>query len=589
MIRFSASAAPQRALHSRTAPFKYAGCEILYRGFIANPAFILAEARRRGELPTGTDTAEMFALAYRWWGQDLPRHVLGEYALAVYDGNAGSVLLTHDELGLIPLFYSVRRDELIFATYLEDLLQETGIETLDEDYLADYLTRGMYIGARTPFAHIRRVAAGESVIWNDGQLRKHACWTLSEVQPLHYRDAREYEERCAELIEEAVASALPAQGKVWCELSGGLDSSTVLSVAARAAPTRVEAVSFVYSRSYLADEQPWMRAVLDQHSVPWHRIDIDAVPPFSAIPSRFVAEPGDRLFKQTASHLYEDHVRRHGVAVVLTGQGGDAVLLGDQPGPYFLADLLRMGQFLRLSRELRELLEHSRAKRSMTYWGLHYALLPLLRHRRAQLVDGYFHRTPLPSWLADDFAASMNLSRRARASYLPRIRSIDNTAMLERVLAVTECLTKHGHYNNNSHIQFRHPLLYRPLLEFMLAAPSAHRYHAAGDRILQRRAMVGIVPEQTLQRRDKGSPSQAFYEGLEASPEWQDLLTLRPHIVARGYADLPRWRDTVQQACLGRTVGFGAFAASVNLEAWLGQLRLFTPLGEPGVPAQIRR
>jgi asparagine synthase (glutamine-hydrolysing) len=577
MRRFLAriSSDPRRRLLSRPAPFVQGTLNIFFRGFIANADFLADESRRRGEPVSAVKTSQLLALAYQWWREDIPKYVLGEFALAVYDRADRSLLLTHDELGLVPLFYTVDDDECSFACYLEDLLQETGVGDLDDDYIADYLTRGIYFGARTPFAGIRRVGVGESVIWKDARLRTKRVGTLHDVDPLRFDSQEACDRRFADLVQEAVRSAIPEDGKVWCELSGGLDSSTVLSIAARAAPGRVEAVSFVYSDSELADEQKWIRAVLEEYPVPWHAIDIDRMRPFSEIPSQFVAEPGDRLFAQASSVFYENLVVRNGVAVVLTGQGGDAVLLGDRPGPYFLADLLKQGKFSRLTAELRALSSDSPAKRPMAFWWLHFACNPLIRHLRSQLVDEYFHRTPLPPWFSETFAARMHLLQRRRQSYVPRTASVDNSATLERILAVTESLSKHGHYNNNSHIEFRHPLLYRPLIEFMLSIPWEHKHRAASDRSLQRRAMAGIVPQKTLQRQDKGSPSQAFYEGLESSPGWQKLLTARPHMVERGYVDLERWREAVQQACLGRTVGFGAFAASVNLEAWLQRLEVF--------------
>jgi len=390
------------------------GVEILFRGYIANARALAEEARRHEVAASAEDLATLFAYAYRRWHRELSRHVVGEYSLVIHDRANGQVLLTHDELGLVPLFFSAGKDRIVFATYLEDLLQHTGIGTLDEEYIADYLARGIHFGASTPFADIRRVAAGEAVLWNNGHIERRSTWSLPDVRPLHYSDPRDYEKHFAHLVKDAVADTVPATGKVWCELSGGLDSSTVLNVAASVAPQRLEAVSFVYSQSHRANEQPWMRIALGDHPMRWNRIDIDAHRPFSELPTRFVAEPGDRLFAQASTRFYEDLVRDNDVAVVLTGQGGDAVLLGDRPGPYFLADLLRAGRLSRLAGALRKLSAGAPAKRSLRFLGLHYGAYPLLRHLRGGLVEDFFYSTPLPRWLADGYVARMDLLRRRR-------------------------------------------------------------------------------------------------------------------------------------------------------------------------------
>jgi asparagine synthase (glutamine-hydrolysing) len=545
---------------------------VLFRGYVANAKALAAELRMPPNCrPASEDTGALFGSAAERWGAELTRHVLGEYALAVYDATERSVLLAHDTLGVVPLFYCAREDGIVFGTHLEDLVAETGVGSLDEDYVADHLARNLYIGERTPFAHIRRLRPGESVVWRNGTLSSRMTWPLADIEPLGRRDAAADEERFRRLVDEAVKAAIPAQGTVWCELSGGLDSSTVLSFAARAAPSQVEAVSFVYPRSYAADERKWIRAALKDHPVRWHPIDGDSAKPFSELPAGFVAEPNDRLVTQAVNRLYDGRLSENGVPIVLTGQGGDAVFFGDGVGPYFLADLLRTGRLGRLYGALHDLVSSAPGKRSMGYWFTRYAWRPMLRHRRRELVEDFFHRTPLPSWLSPAYAERMDLTARRRRSYVPGTASTASTSCLERVLAVVEGFNKHNNHPDAA-AEFRHPLLYRPLIEFMLGLPWDRQFSPECDRALQRRALTGMLPRQILRRADKGARDQIFYEGLEASRSWQEFLTAEPRIVQRGYADGARWRMAVQQACLGRATGISDFLASVTLEAWLRQL-----------------
>jgi len=117
--------------------------------------------------------------------------------------------------------------------------------------------------------------------------------------------------------------------------------------------------------------------------------------------------------------------------------------------------------------------------------------------------------------------------------------------------------------------EFRSPLLSRPLVEFMLAIPLTQKVKPSEDRVLQRRALVNIVPERTLRRKNKGFSDQPSCDGLASSDEWVAALTTHPRIVERGYVELDKWREAVERARFGRTIGLKYFEATATLEIWL--------------------
>src|SRR5450631_1510136 len=160
--------------------------QVLHRGFIANRTPLVAEARRRGSAQGELADADLFALAYEWWGADLPRHVLGEFTVAVCDGEQHRVVLAHDELGLMPMFYAATTGAISFASHLDDLVAETGVREIDEEYIADWFARAEHFGDRTPYAHIRRLLPGQSLVWQRGRTSRHHVWTLATVPALKY-------------------------------------------------------------------------------------------------------------------------------------------------------------------------------------------------------------------------------------------------------------------------------------------------------------------------------------------------------------------------------------------------------------------
>src|SRR5437867_7363049 len=104
------------AVRGQPSPEQYEHCQVLWRGYLANRGELLAEAKRRGATLLTSGDGELFAQAYLWWGLELQARVLGEYAVAIFDQRSSSLLLTHDAMGILPLFYTQLPDRLIFAS-----------------------------------------------------------------------------------------------------------------------------------------------------------------------------------------------------------------------------------------------------------------------------------------------------------------------------------------------------------------------------------------------------------------------------------------------------------------------------------------
>jgi asparagine synthase (glutamine-hydrolysing) len=124
-------------------------------------------------------------------------------------------------------------------------------------------------------------------------------------------------------------------------------------------------------------------------------------------------------------------------------------------------------------------------------------------------------------------------------------------------------------------LEFRKPLLYRPLVEFMMSIPWDQKLLPDQDRVLQRRALKGVLPERIRQRQGKGDLAGTYSEGLRNAKGWLELLLNRPRIVERGYVDHRLWSEAVTRARYGRSSSERHFLAAATLEVWLRQLEDF--------------
>lgn len=511
----------------------------MFYGYIANRRELLRY------LPGAETEEDLMLRAWRRWGLELQARVLGEYAAAFRDG--AETVLTGDALGLRPLYYSFDGRELRCAPRLEAL----GTGEIDETYVADYLATGTHAGERTPYRHIRRLLPGRTLVLRDGRLTQHRTWDLSRVRPLVLRDPREYEERFRSLLAEGVAATMDGVSGVWSELSGGLDSSSIVAMAGRPLPT----LSIVYSRTRGADERKWIRAVREAFGLEGHEIDFDETPPFSELPESCAA-PTPALAVAPLYRRYEELLSACGVRVLLSGEGGDHVLLANAPEPHHLADPFARGELRRGWNDVRRWTAASPDRRSALYRLFRNVLSPITdRALGRSLRDG--ERRGVPPWL--------RLRARAADAAAPG-RDVGSQYFSELMRPVS--LLGINRHRLARSFEFRCPLLHRPLVEFLHAIPWERKLHPQQDRFLQRRALKGILPEVVRRRGDKRGPEQAYADGLRGSP-WLPLLTDRPQIVERGWVDGALWSQAVDQARFGRTHSLGHFLAAATLEIWL--------------------
>ena len=549
-------------------PEEHLGCRVLARGYVADRSalcerFGLAPSRRPSD-------GELLAHAFRAWGRDVQAHVLGEYAAVVFDVQAQTALLTHDALGLAPLFYALRSGGVAFATDIVDLVDAAAAAHVDDEYVADFLASGFMTGERTPYSTIRRILPGQSMWWSGGELRALRTWDLADVPTVRCRNDAEYEERFRALLSAGVHAARDPDGPTWVSLSGGLDSSSIASVAARDGARDLAAYSIMCSTWPDADEERWMRTVVERYDLPWHKLEIETMLPFSTLPAGFHGEPTQAVIAEQQLQIENELLRSHGAKVMLSGHGGDAVLCAS-PGalPTHLADPLFDGNPLAALRAMSAWRDGARDGRSYSHWLLRSVVEPAVDHLRGmRLRNG--DRPPMPPWFEPEYTRTMRLEKRSTRSTAPRCRHPGRQTLSQAMWMMSMSMATIPRRRMTYAI--RSPLLYRPLVEFMCAIPWEQKLRPRCDRYLQRRALEGVLPELVRRRASKGSGNPSMVEGLRRSRDWLAYLCDTPLIAQRGIVDADRWRLAVRQASVGQTHEDRFFLGAVAVEVWLKQL-----------------
>jgi len=295
---------------------------------------------------TSTDT-EVILAAYLRWGVDCLDHFVGMFAFALWDRRSSSLFAARDRFGVKPLFLAdVERGGIAVASEIK-ALHALGVPAEpDEIAWASYLATGASDdGERTFWRSIRSLPAGHRLRWRSGVTEIDQWYDVARAsgRELDARADAVVAEEYLALLRESIALRFRADVPVGINLSGGLDSSTLLAGvhAVQGDDSDVSAFTFVTGDPDY-DELPWVRELLAEthHRSVVCTLRVEDVPALADDVQRYADEPFGGLPTLAYAVLF-DRARDEGVTVLLDGQGMDEQwagydyyrALGDGPAP----------------------------------------------------------------------------------------------------------------------------------------------------------------------------------------------------------------------------------------------------------------
>ena len=178
--------------------------------------------------------ADLALAGYLAWGPDLLHRLVGDFALALWDGSRQTFLGATDPLGACPLYYTERNGCLLFSSHTAPLHAELGVpDEIDGETVVSYLVRGEDRPDRTFYRHLRCLPGGHFLEARPGLLRVRRYWGPTFHPLPEIRTTEDLTERFVELLHQAVGERLALAPKTGILMSGGFDSTSVAAVAAR--------------------------------------------------------------------------------------------------------------------------------------------------------------------------------------------------------------------------------------------------------------------------------------------------------------------------------------------------------------------
>lgn len=513
---------------------------------------------------------EIVAAAYEYWGNACLAMLIGDWALSIWDPHTRSLLLAKDPIGTRHLYYAVDKDQVSWSTVLDPLVLFAGKTfELCEEYIAGWFS--FFPAAHlTPYVGIHSVPPSSSVLLRPGKHAVSKYWDFDPDKRIRYRTDAEYEEDFRTTFAEAVRRRLRSDSPILAELSGGMDSSSIVCMAdtiiaqGDAETPRLDTLSYYDDSEPNWNERPYFTKVEEKRGRIGCHIDIEKQESFNfeSQTDRFMATPGSGACSSGASRQFAACMAAQGNRVVLSGIGGDEVMGGVPTAVPELENLLARGQFNKLAHQLKVWALSKRKPWFHLLFEAARGFFPLA------VVGVPKYKQPAP-WLNPRFVKRNRLALQGYESRLKLFGALpafqENLSTLDVVRRQLECSA----LPSKPLYEKRYPYLDRSLLEFTYSVPREELVRPGQRRSLMRRSLVGIVPDELLNRKRKAYVARGPMVNI--SPDWARYVEITQHMLSSslGIVEPSKFLEALQKARQGKQVATVTMMRTIGIENWL--------------------
>jgi asparagine synthase (glutamine-hydrolysing) len=565
--------------------FSHRGFILTWDGRLDNRDELIPELR--GELEAHSTDVAIIAAAFDRWETDCFRRIVGDWAVSIWKPDQHELLFAADYMAIRHIFYYLKKDRILWSTDLGSLVLLSNDKfRIDDDYIAGYLAHNPDAHL-TPYLEIREVPPGQFVRVRDGRALVERFWRFSPKSRIRYKTDAEYEEHFRHVFRQSVRRRLHSDSPILAELSGGLDSSSIVCMAddilakEGAETPRLDTLSYYDKTEPNGDDCIHFPKIEQKRGRAGIHIDASRLgtSPASLEFTDFCPLPGALGFGQTLDTERADAVRRGGYRAVLSGIGGDE-FTGGVPDPRAqLADLIVQFKFVSLAKQLMAWSLVKRRPWIQVLWQSAIDVVP------ASLGQYFTKEAKIEPWIRKDFAKRAGLAIRQMDSaehfglWLPTRRSC-----IAGVLAMANNLAKLA-LATEALEEARYPFLDQDLIEFVLSIPATQLLRPGERRSLMRRSLAGIVPQEVLSRRTKQVGARTPMLILEKS--WNELQNIfqTPLSSGLGYIHEAQLLKTICDTRAGKSTPLARVLWTISLEYWLRDLTARGLLASPAARA----
>jgi asparagine synthase (glutamine-hydrolysing) len=550
-----------------------AGNVLVFDGRLDNYRNLMSEL---GLIGNNTSDSEIILSAYRRWGKDCFARVIGDWALTIWDTQTHTLHLARDHAGTRLLHYS-REDSgaIRWATYLDSYLGTRLLDSLDPVYMASYLAMLPCYG-RSPYQEIHAVLPGHFLKATSQSARASQFWTPTQVAPHPRQSFEDCKAEFLHIFGQSVARRTVPGAPVLAQLSGGMDSTSIVCVAdhlsklsgASSSAEPLDTLSYYDDSELSWNERPYFGLVEKKRGRRGFHVD-----------ASIYRESFEGSTTNEARHLYpgiNEVTIKHdldlfattssgGYRSILSGIGGDEFTGGNPTPASEIVDLLAMG---RVFSSARRAFVWCLAQRTSLVELLGQSISFLSDHSQHSQLDS--QNTVIP-WLTS--LTRQHLQTAAHELPLVHFRPLfvrPKMAELSETWWYTLRTQPHLKPSETFRWEYRYPFLDRDLLEFLFKLPYEYLAKPGRRRFLMRAALQQIVPEEILERRRKAFLLSSPLRNIRELTTRLAAIIDRSVLVQSGYVDKCALRGALERTVNGDDLRWwGYLFRFATLEIWL--------------------
>lgn len=459
--------------------------------------------------------------AYEKWGEKCPEYLLGDFAFAIWDENEEKLFCARDHMGVKPFYYYLYEDGFFFATEMKALFVVSDVPyELNELKIALYFTdeRNM------PFyKDIFSLKAAYSMVISKNKYTTKRYWKIDPYSKIEMESDEDYYNKFLEIFEEAVKCRLRTAFPIGFDLSGGLDSSSIVCMTKRILnennPYSLDIITFstIFDDFPKSDERYYINKVIEMGGIKPNFVKCDDINLLNDIENIlwYQDQPFPHPFLTMLSYMMK---KRHekSIRIHLSGEGGDYIV---SRGAGYFMELAATFRWKTLINEIKYFSKrYGKNPYVLFAKTVIFPLFPKYIQKHIISIKMFIYKRLNPeiikfkdtdSFLNSEFAKRVNI----------------NNFPEEKIWEPSKwaCYAKKYHYNSifryhiqeslemidrnaGSHtIESRYPYFDKRLIEFCYAIPTKMKFRHGWDRFIVRASMSNILPEEIQWRQRKSN------------------------------------------------------------------------------------
>ncbi|TCP30011.1 asparagine synthase (glutamine-hydrolysing) [Scopulibacillus darangshiensis] len=528
---------------------------LMFEGFIANRGELIKSFNLNNQSVTDE---ELIVIAYLRHNESFIKYIFGNFSITLYDHHSNIIILARDRVGMRSLFYRYKDGVLTWASNINQILKVNNDSKINNNFLKEFLVSLPEANHETAYNDIYRVEAGQIVILKNSTLSKRFYYTF-DFKIIEYSKESEYIEHFLELLSRSVNASISSDEKIGFSLSGGLDSSSIYTIAEDLLNKgKVAKKNFVPAFLHLNDrygnEKNYIEMIQEKYGRKIIVIQADDNWFFkdSIEFTKNLDEPYP-LFNVSFASAIPQYLKEKNINVVLSGAKGDELFFGNLN---YLSRLFLKGRFINYSKDLKEW----NRKENVPFFKLIY------KHSLKPIVSNSYKKSRQPNWIKLDSNRKLLDIENMKFNYEDIINYY--TFIIKR--AGHEWSNQYLYFKNN--IDYRAPFSDIKLMEYMAGLPINLKIRSGYRKYLLQQSMKNILPEELRKRVDKGAHTNLFVKGFKN--EW---INIQPYIKFEVLGDLgwiePRLLkiqlDKYYLGSFDNFIEFPSIMRALALEIWL--------------------